>query len=119
VEEQKVVVDSCCFANCNRQFVHSNSKHFSRSDFYLSFSLGTVFSMKSNKHLPILSFLKKTNEIFSKVLNFILLVPAFYVGVGISALFWKISHKKVGKKKSFWKESEKLSDDSKDYYKQY
>jgi len=75
--------------------------------------------MKSNKPLLILSFLKKTNEIFIKIFNFILLVPVFYVGIGIAAFFWKISHKKVGRKKSFWKESEKLSDDSRDYYKQY
>jgi large-conductance mechanosensitive channel len=45
----------------------------------------------------------------ASIINFILLIPVYFIGVGISALFSKIAKKEVlpikqGKRETYWRE---------------
>lgn len=63
--------------------------------------------------------IKKINEIFINSLNFVLLVPVYYIGIGLAHLSWKIFHKRNIKLESDWKDSPKLSQKLEDYKKHY
>jgi len=43
--------------------------------------------------------LKKVNNCFIKCLNFILIVPVFFVGIGIAHVLWRISSRNGRSKK--------------------
>jgi len=62
---------------------------------------------------------KKINEIFINLLNFTLLIPVYYLAIGMAHLFWRIFHSEKNQRKSDWKDSPKLSEDFEDYQKHY
>jgi hypothetical protein len=71
------------------------------------------------KH-KIIEKLKKINEILKNIFNFIILLPVYYAGVGITFLIWKtLNRREIGEKISYWIESEKLKKKYKDYLNQF
>ncbi len=77
-------------------------------------------SRESKNDFRNISLLIKINKIFITVFNLVLLIPVYYIGVGISNLFWKFSRKNIkNNKNSYWINSVKLSNSHKDYRKRY
>lgn len=59
----------------------------------------------------ILSSLKKIKEISTDISNFVLLLPTYMIGIGISFLFWKVAKKsetKGSEKDTYWKKGKKI-----------
>jgi hypothetical protein len=63
--------------------------------------------------------LKKINTITIDVINFVLLLPVYFIGVGLSSLLCRFFRKKQKTKKSYWIDSEKTSKKYEEYLKQY
>jgi len=64
--------------------------------------------MKNEKIINrIWNVVKKTNFIFIDIINFLLLMPVYFAGVGLSKLIWTIFYKKK-EGKNYWIKSKKL-----------
>jgi hypothetical protein len=76
--------------------------------------------MQRNTPSKLWAIIKKVNLIFIDALNFIILLPVYFIGVGFSYLLWKLfSRKKSVESKTYWKESKKLEEKYEEYLKQY
>jgi hypothetical protein len=62
--------------------------------------------------------LKFLKEISFNTFNFVILLPVYFLGVGISKLLWYFAHLK-GKKEKGWKPSKSLNNNIKDYEEMY
>jgi len=63
--------------------------------------------------------LKNLKETSFKVINFILLLPIYFVGVGVSNILWHFSRLMSKEVRKGWIKSEKLSKRFKDYEEMY
>lgn len=62
---------------------------------------------------------KQLNEKTVNVVNFILLVPVYFIGAGLAYLFLKLSNKRVSDNKTYWITSTELSRKLEEYKKQF
>jgi hypothetical protein len=82
-----------------------------------------IFNAITSFHLPIgvsmKNFLKNLKEASFKIINFVILLPVYFIGIGLSKILWYFS-KLVGKESiNGWLKSERLSKKLKDYEEMY
>lgn len=73
------------------------------------------------KVASIITFLKKINNTFIDIINFLLLLPVYFFGVGLCRILWELFGKKYvyNKNNSYWINSEKINEDYDEYTKQF
>jgi hypothetical protein len=76
-----------------------------------SFHLSTGVNMKN--------LLKNLKELSFKMINFVILLPIYFIGIGLSKILWYFSRLASKDSKKTWLESEKLSKKLKDYEEMY
>jgi len=70
--------------------------------------------------IKTITFLRKVNSIFIEIINFLLLLPVYFLGVGLCRILWEIFGKKnLCSKDTYWTNSEKLDEDYDRYTKQF
>jgi hypothetical protein len=76
-----------------------------------SFHLSVGVSMKK--------FLKNLKETSFKMINFVILLPVYFIGIGLSKILWYFSKLISKESRNGWIKSEKLSKKLKDYEEMY
>jgi len=74
-----------------------------------------------NENLKIIfEVLKKINKKLTNITNFILLLPVYYIGAGLSFISWKAFHREKNlPEKSYWINSDKSKQKLEEYLKQF
>lgn len=112
-----MVAYSFNFVIINYRLIDNSFYNCPNTNFCLSINM--MILMIENKR-KIIEKLKKVNEAFKNIFNFIILLPVYYIGVGLTFLIWKIFSRKEDKnKKTYWLTSEKLKEEYEDYLKQF
>jgi hypothetical protein len=84
-----------------------------------SIILYTITSFHLSVGVSMKNFLKNLRENSFKIINFVILLPIYFIGIGLSKILWYFS-KLVSKEiRNGWLESEKLSKKLKDYEEMY
>jgi len=103
----------------NSGFIDYTCKQFSSSNFCLSSYIGKKMIKKVSTR-KVITFFKRVNVIFINIINFILLLPTYFLGVGICRILWEIFGKKnFHKNNPYWIISEKLEEEYEKYTKQF
>ncbi|MBL7116651.1 MAG: hypothetical protein ISS25_02380 [Nanoarchaeota archaeon] len=76
-----------------------------------------IFSLFKN-------FLMKFSEFITSIINFIILVPVFFIGVGLTSLFSKIVGKhflnlRIKEKESYWLDKNLTTQKLEKYYRMF
>ena len=106
LENQKMVVNPSNTINNYYSFVDYSIIFYSTTRFHLS----TVVNMKK--------FFKNLKESF-KIINFVILLPIYFIGIGLSKILWYFSKLISKESRNGWLESEKLSKKLKNYEEMY
>jgi hypothetical protein len=100
----------------------ANSNYFI-NNYHSIVNNSIIFHASTSFHLPIgvimKKFLKNLKETSFKMTNFVILLPIYFIGIGLSKILWyfsKLISKESGKG---WIKSEKLSKNLKDYEEMY
>jgi hypothetical protein len=107
LENQKMVANSNYFINNYHSIVNNSIVFYSFTSFHLP--IGVIMK----------KFLKNLKETSFKMTNFVILLPIYFIGIGLSKILWyfsKLISKESGKG---WIKSEKLSKRLKDYEEMY
>jgi hypothetical protein len=82
-----------------------------------------IFYPITSFHLPIgvimKKFLKNLKEASFKITNFLILLPIYFIGIGLSKILWYFSKIISKESEKGWIKSEKLSKKLKDYEEMY
>ena len=98
------------FIVVNYRFTDNFFSSLSNTNFHLSFGMMNT----------MIEVLKKINENLKKAFNFIILLPVYYVFVGLTFVTWRyIGKKEKENKKSYWLESEKSKERYEDNLRQF
>jgi len=76
-----------------------------------------IFSLFKN-------FLMKFSEFITSIINFIILVPVFFIGIGLTSLFSKIVRKhflnlRIKEKESYWLDKNLTTQKLEKYYRMF
>jgi hypothetical protein len=106
-----MVADSCNFVYYYYRAINHRFLLFTTACIHISSSLGDMITIKKK--------FEKLKEISFKTLNFFILLPVYFLGVGISHLLWKFFES--GKKASevSWIKSKKLKKEIESYEESY
>jgi len=107
MEDKKMVVNPNYFTNNYCCFINNDIIFSSSTSFHLSFGV----NMKN--------FFKNLKEASFKVFSFVILLPVYFIGVGLSKILWYFSQLRSKEIRKGWIESEKLSRNLKDYEEMY
>jgi hypothetical protein len=102
-----MVANSNYFVNNYCGIANNSIIFYPITSFHLSFGV----NMKK--------FLKNLKEAFFKMINFLILLPIYFVGIGISKILWYFSKLISKESRNGWIKSEKLSKNLKDYEEMY
>jgi len=93
------------------------------NNYHSSVDYSIIFYIITSFHLSIgvsmKKFLKNLKEASFKMINFVMLLPIYFIGIGLSKILWYFS-KLISKEiRKGWIKSEKLSKKLKDYEEMY
>jgi hypothetical protein len=93
------------------------------NNYYSAVSYSIIFHSSTSFYLSIgvsmKNFFKNLREASFKMINFVILLPIYFIGIGLSKILWYFSKLVVKESRNGWLKSERLSKKLKDYEEMY
>jgi len=93
------------------------NNYYSFVDYSIIFYTITSFHLSTGVNMK--NFLKNLKEASFKIINFVILLPIYFIGIGLSKILWYFSKLISKESRNDWLKSEKLSKKLKDYEEMY
>jgi hypothetical protein len=98
-------------------FSNTINNYHSFDDYSIVFYTITSFYLSIGVSMK--NFFKNLREASFRMINFVILLPIYFIGIGLSKILWYFSKLVVKESRNGWLKSERLSKKLKDYEEMY